>query len=850
MRIVVLIALLILPASIVFAEVQTDPFGFREEDYSSWGITDAPYPFTGVDADGTEIGYGCFPMGNGFVFAHLGVDGDFNTLRGITGSGYQTRDDDGKAVWWQEGDWPDLDIQILCREGYPANLKAGYEAIISTMEPLVPTQQSITAVRGAAMVRTIQRTSQGTLYCLTYAVPGLSLVIREYVLESSLYRPMLVGLLENPLAEATTEGALIYKSKMVLTVVGNPALTNDGSYAAFGSYGDGGAWLHLAITTGSTCDKPLEISLDRESIEEYRQLTRDYWQAWSSQNLSFSTGDPRLDDMMIQLPVIIETQRDAYSGGVAPMVSYHGYWVRDSMGPMLMYMANRRFDEVMRMLRYHRAASLHYGHCHMQVPLDLDLSSLPGWAPGEPGTAGDLSAIGIRVEGWEGVGVEHAEVPSLIVLQHYLLWREMHSAGYGADADAFITEAWPFIAHNLFSMDFDPTYGVKFHGDETYAHGALYSTYDRAESGQIGYPNGYIPTDFFSFDNTILHRAAAAAVEELGVRLGDIVSAEKANDLKEQLDAIISQQYYAAGHNWSLPYACAISPLTEQRWVLPFSNILLRPYWLGLDYGVLDDLDTSLSHMQHVLELWHSPYPRTTPWSSYMTGHCLGYWLEATRSWGSQHQVHSAVQLLLQSASPEGAWCEVLDPAGMPVNIYGRINRIRPWESGVNYFSLADYCLYQCLYHEHQAYFSGKISGGYLQSFNARLWVPRDTQLLVITKSEDWLKRAQLDSRLATLDEVQVTAWDAGLPFSVANLEALFTHQDFSDSWNYGARTGIAIPYLFFDTGVRGGLDRRTFKDEEFWFGEEMTQLLADYEAAGGTVIDADAGAAGLSKDE
>lgn len=74
-------------ARVASAAPTVDPFGFTEEEYSSFGIKDAPYPYSGR--------HGCYPVGNGVIFGHLGVAEDFALLRGLTGPGYQTR---GAAV--------------------------------------------------------------------------------------------------------------------------------------------------------------------------------------------------------------------------------------------------------------------------------------------------------------------------------------------------------------------------------------------------------------------------------------------------------------------------------------------------------------------------------------------------------------------------------------------------------------------------------------------------------------------------------------------------------------------------------------------------------------------------------
>ncbi len=375
MRTIVLIVLLILPASIVFAEMQTDPFGFSEDDYSSWGIIDAPYPYTGMDAEGNEIGYGCFPVGNGLVFAHLGVDGDFNTLRGVTGPGYQPRDDEGKAVYWQEGEWPEMRVSL----GYAPILISA----INCWDKAAFTTQSVQQVRGAAIVRTVQRSEKhGVLYSLTYAVPGHPIVMREFIWVPAKrlkhcveYNVCSTIHLELPAAELIWPGqvgseeehtsyALLTQDQFRwLLVPASGELRELGSFLAQGPLlgkenevmlrGKTGTWNGRLVACFSLAlifyseedglpdfdvaamfypvkgalgaygrgfiDPTVTPSID-EYQPEYRRLTRDYWQAWSSQNMSFDTGDTRLDDMMTQLLADYEaaggTVIDADAGAV------------------------------------------------------------------------------------------------------------------------------------------------------------------------------------------------------------------------------------------------------------------------------------------------------------------------------------------------------------------------------------------------------------------------------------------------------------------------------------------------------------------------------------------------------
>ncbi|MCH7472533.1 hypothetical protein IIA79_06230, partial [bacterium] len=210
---------------------------------------------------------------------------------------------------------------------------------------------------------------------------------------------------------------------------------------------------------------------------------------------------------------------------------------------------------------------------------------------------------------------------------------------------------------------------------------------------------------------------------------------------------------------------------------------------------------------------------------------------------------------------------------GLPVDIYGRTNRIRPWESGINYFALAQYL-------------GNRESWGYFDYFTqprprrAAAVAPEGARLLVLTRDNHYREVTGLDERLRALGQSEITAWDIGLPISHQDLrQALLdgsaalrggVHGGGPDLVGRAAvpaiiesRTGpsapptgqpappkLRIPYFYLDRGVRGGLDRRTFKDREFWEGGEMTQLLADYKAAGGQVIDEDSLEITLADDE
>lgn len=933
-----------------------DPFGFHESDYSTWGIVDAPYPYDPAApppaGSGRVNAQGCFPVGNGIVFAALGLDGDFNTLTNLCGPGYQTRDEKGEPVYWQAGAWPEIRVQLVRApteqqlfpnavppdplairtapwEGQATDFMARADGSFEFETLPAWQRQSIRQLRGAAIVRTVQQNSEYTLYCLTYAVPDEGRLVREFAVRGPLKaeRLALRVMPARPFLGDDRPYLRCGDKRLIITGAGSAGYPRDGFVYISGEPepdATGVLWrIAQSIMLTETND---ELPALGHTVDpQLRQQTYDYWQKWSSHNLKFATGDQRLDDLMAQVPVIIECQRDAASGGVAPMVSYHGYWVRDSLGPIYTYLLNGRLEEVERMLRYHRKACWKLQNCSMLVPLDVDVSDVREPA-GRAAVSGRHSADAAenqasaitgrdahapKEETWDAVPVEHAEVPSLIVLQHYWLWQALRAAGREGDADAFIAEAWPFITHNLFTMQFDSQYGVKFHGDETYTHGALYSTFDSGLPGMLGWPNGYIPTDFFSFDNTLLHCGAALALREMAQTLGDPAAAEQAGALHTALLDIV-RAYRQGG---SPSFSPAISATTHALWPQPFANIGLAPWSLGIPWSTQwEDLQglylgsaygsqkdalygyergtnqqgatvSGLQHPQSAISWW------TTPWSGFATGHALGSWLNAARSCGDASACENLVRQLLQTATPEGAWCEVYDPQGCPVNVYGRVNRIRTWESGINYAMLAAY-LAQQQYLEatgtsaisrqvlntltlavdpvirqeeaQSAYIESLPPGSpermynpawfgyYTNAAQQQTIIPGETQLLVLTRDNHYLDKVRLDRRLAALTPEQICVWDIALPLWPSELRLqLLTGmaalgQDISQT-AAPAPTTARVPCLYLDRDVKLS-DRRTFKTQAFW--DALQPVLDEYTAAGGQVIDEGSLDVALADDE
>lgn len=807
-----------------------NPFDISEDDFSLWRIEDANYPFNAKS--------GCFPVGNGIVFAHLGVDEDFNTLRGVTGPGYQIRGADGKPVYWQDGEWEELGIRII---------KGGKDQVKWT-------SQTIKRIRGMPVVLVSQVTDEVGLHSLTYAPPNLPVIIREFVLKGGKLARAFKPLIEIDLPENALElaGDLTFRndSRKTLKIYASGHIRKAGKGKWWADAINPGREIRFSVIYQFSHQEDAEPLVGPDEIHKMREETIEWWRKWNEGNVVFETPDAKFNDLMNELPMMIEVQRDAHSGAVSPMVSYHGFWIRDSNGPILTLLLNGKHSEVRQMLEYYRKAVWHLGFSHMLVPLDLE----PGEVPGDA----DFSNIGI----------EPAEVPSWIVLHHYWYYR------YTEDRQ-FIRRAFQLLKRNLFGMPINATYGAKFHGDETYAHGALYSTYDREESGKLGYPNGYIPTEFFSLDNTLIHCEASLALAEMARAIGEEKTEKEALSLVNKLRRALDNYRLANG-----AYAPAISEVTGEKWFLPFSNINLSKYWLSLVPLGADDWKDYVWARDAIISKWKYG---TTPFSGYSTGHNLAGWLVAAGALNPS-EGETFLDRLVELASPEGAWCEVYSPTGEPVAIYGRVNRIRPWESGLNYEAILRYLTGVTMAPDGEWTLSPKLvkawrsykiknvrAGNAIFDLEVKMdeegfvnmnldvhsegAIPRWTavrrinsleqmgvrlekvpglgtkigegkKLLVLTRDNSFKKVIGADTRLRKLRDSQIQVWDIGMPFTIEELRSALLR---------GNR--LRTPFLYIDRKVKD-YDRRTFKDAKFWEAEELKRLLVDYERLGGTIID------------
>src|SRR5262249_4433157 len=97
----------------------------------------------------------------------------------------------------------------------------------------------------------------------------------------------------------------------------------------------GEAWvLHYLATSTSTGEESSLVAALRSRGVELVADTKRWWDAWFRTLLEVRTPEPRVNDLVDDTLVSIKLQQSMPGGGVSPMVSFRGVWIRDSAGPV------------------------------------------------------------------------------------------------------------------------------------------------------------------------------------------------------------------------------------------------------------------------------------------------------------------------------------------------------------------------------------------------------------------------------------------------------------------------------------------------------------------------------------
>lgn len=606
---------------------------------------------------------GVYAVGNGHVFGYMGLGARANTLQAITGPHYQTDEE-----FAPRGHFGELTLDLL-RDG----------------EPVALPQQRVRRVRGANFVVTEDAAPGGlALRTLTFATPQQQHLTRVVqVVNTGAAAIAKVVLRLTPEATTRVRGDALqadYVSEMRPGIayfeLSGARADGAGLLADVGELGAGNSWtgvLTVSTTTGPEAPAewaPVPAELERATADAVATLA--WWKAKLASTSDFDTDHRKLADLVRDQKVSMLVQRCAQAGAVAPMINYRGVWVRDSIGPMLTFLRFGMWDEARATLKYIYNATRLLNRVPNHVPLDLDFSLLRD-----------------RRTDWSKVEVPASEVPSWIILQHHWYWRATRDI-------SLISEHWPLLDACLKKQERGPDTLMKFHGDEPFLRGALYSLYpDRVKD-----VSGFIADDrwhgrrAWSFASAVEFLMAVQSMGEMVDGLDKATHPDRwaqgdpdnpprepyymrALEIRDQIE----ERYWLEDEKIFAP---ALSPVTLAPHRAPFANINLMPLWVGWTNPrgekSRDNLRNSLAM------LWRrGARIGTTPTVGYATGDLQGMLLTALSERDGVARL-DCLDEVLRMAEPAGEWGELYDPDGRPVYAYDPQwpNRLRPFESGVN----------------------------------------------------------------------------------------------------------------------------------------------------------------------
>lgn len=608
-------------------------------DQSSWA-QDTRYEGSRLD----KSRRGVYPVGNGKVFAYVGLGARANTLQGITGPSYQTSE-----VLANKGHFGEVTFELVHGE--------------ETVElPL----QRVRRVRGANFVITEDASPQGlALRTVTFAPPEQTSLVRvlevinrgrqtvnglalRMVAEGALPQHQSSGLRRDYAvgeractAFYSLEGARVLDSSLVLAI---DELGPDMAQRAV---------FTLSTVSGNppwhTVGEP---PIGLEKAAELALANLAWWGEKLAGTTRLETDHEKLRDLHEDWKVLMLVQRCARSGVITPMINARGAQVKDSSGTILALLRYGLREEARDILRHTYAVACTTGQITGRVPLDLDVE---GTAPGD----------------WNSITVMGNEVPSWIILQHFWYWRATRDT-------ALIRKHWPLLEVCLKRQPRGPQGEMKFDGDGGVLRRAVY------RQGQ----------DTYSFANGVLFLIAVQAMAEMTTEIDREVNPDRYADESKaeprgaallarssQLMADLEKLYWVEEDG---AFAPALEPVELTPFRTPFANSNLLPLWLGWTFP--SGQKSPLNLRKTLESLWRSGARiGTTPTVEYATGELQGMLVAALAERNGRRRL-DAVDALLEMAEPAGEWGELYDSAGRPVatELPDWPNRLRPGESGIN----------------------------------------------------------------------------------------------------------------------------------------------------------------------
>ncbi|MCB9478533.1 MAG: hypothetical protein H6683_02530 [Deltaproteobacteria bacterium] len=608
---------------------------------------------------------GDFGMGNGRVFALMGLNMPFNTLTEYTGPFYQ--DKGGKF-----GDTPLL-------------LHVGNDEIEFG-------DQWIWRVRKTPMMLTKAVSTDKTLalHTLDYVPRDFDAIIRVVTVQNLTNAPIAdVSITTKPVYDdeespQVVDNHLIQVRGLDSKTVYIGALDDDEPHDVTVNEDDGVrlSWSSLGANVEKTVviylwfvrngDDTTVDDFLAEFTEDSLDDTRKWWSEYLDQGAKLRTPDPKVNDLYEGLQITIANQIDEGSRAVSVMSRYTRAWLRDTYGALTFYLSVGRIEEAKAMLDYIYKYGLKYRTIRNSMPLDEDL--------------GDVTEPENPAEFWSGAdfmpGRNKAEAPGYLPL--------IYAKYYAATGDpALIEQRYEYLKAALTLQDRSPENLITFSGDETFRYPLMVTIPTLKEPHE----------DYYSANSSLLFVAGAEAMRTLADAVDDAEEVAFWDDLSAEMRQATDDYYWDGDH-----YAIMADRETLAPWPAPFEDVSTKPVYL--DYLAWDDPNAA-THVEHYMDqllledgtLLSNRYLGQEKRSIVYDGMVPGLFLDNVAKL-DHPSAEAAFNALDITATPSGNYAEVHkadhDIFSLTHAPSGRgaeevTSRYRPWEGGDNGAALMQY---------------------------------------------------------------------------------------------------------------------------------------------------------------
>lgn len=601
---------------------------------------------------------GAYAVGNGRAFALVGLAAPLWTWSNLYGATYQEPPLGNLSMSLREGDGP----VALPRQSLRWVRRSGVVAVTASGRTLeVETADFAPASAGgwdnpAALVRLVRVRNRGER--------PLRDVALEFRLSGGVHRRASHGAFFTEQPKKKAKARTFWK---LASLSGSSRALPNGLRVGVGNLEPGEDRTVAVALAASGTPRGLDDvwkGLARKGPWRLLDETRDAWAAWFSSGVQFS-GDRKLCDLFEVESGIFKVQQAA-GGCFSPLIGYSYAWIRDHNGPVRWFLKSGHPEEASSAIDFFPRLAAAMGALPNSVRVDADL---------RPRTK-DLS----------GVGVEHAETPNWVVLQHW--WR------YLADGDLEKVKAhWPLLKRCL-GGQVETDGKFLFHRDETYLWCLESRTFPH-----VGYPNDELTTYAYSVDSSFDFVAAADRLAFLARRLGKDTEADEIQKRSDRVRAAAVSVFWDERAGYWRPAQSLLGPVQTQ----PFANILLNPFWCGFARPEGDPLGATEAENERAGRSLEAGYRflgrddgfwRTTPSLDYFVGMNAGQLLYSLLEARSP-LAEGAYEAVWRCASPSGEFSEMYDGSYRPYNPDswgpGTSGRVRPWEGGLDTEALLHY---------------------------------------------------------------------------------------------------------------------------------------------------------------